>query len=246
MKIGLCQLNSVWENKEQTKARIINLINASMEHVDCLVFPEMTLTGFSMNQNLTSLSREDHSFFENIAKAKNTIVIYGGVENNLNCVFIVTPKTPFKKVYEKKHLFSYAGESKFYKNGDYSEIIEIQKLQLSFAICYDLRFPYQFWELASRVHVFIVIANWPEPRREHWLTLLRARAIENLSYVIGVNRVGSDPKNYYVGDSSVYGPFGEPILKCGSEEGVYLCDIDLTNVLEIRREYQFFKDRKTK
>lgn len=243
MHIGLVQLDIQWENKELTKSRIMRIIESYSEKLDCLIFPEMTLSGFSMKQSITTLSSDDHLFFLSLANKINTQIIYGGVEHGYNCIFLVLPGAEVKTVYQKKHLFSFSGETENYNTGSSNSIVEVKGMKLSLNICYDLRFPYQFWSQTKNCDGYLIIANWPEVRREHWLTLLRARSIENQAFVIGVNRVGTDPKLNYSGDSVVYGPFGESLLECGSLEGMFFCELEPKETSEIRLKYQFIKDR---
>ncbi len=244
MKVGLFQLDSLWEDKDNVKHRIIKILDKSEYKIDCLVCPEMTLTGFSMNNTISNLTDKDFEFFYRIAKQKDMIVLYGGCKDNYNCIVLSSPAEKCKLVYQKHHLFSYGKEDKYYNYGEVDSIIEFKDIKFCFAVCYDLRFSYLFWNRAKQCDAYIVIANWPESRREHWKALLRARAIENLAYCIGVNRVGKDPNQSYSGDSIVYGPFGEVVLDCGSSEGIYFCEIDKREVHNIRSEYKFLEDRK--
>ena len=212
-------------------------------NVDCLVFPEMALSGFSMSLHATTLEPEDHEEFSRIAKEMGSSVIYGGVEDGYNCIFSTFPGEKRTTQYRKRHLFSFAGEREHYKVGDTGTIAIIGGTRFALGICYDLRFSYHFWSLAEHCDAYLVIASWPEGRREHWLALLRARAIENLAYVVGVNRVGSDPKLTYSGDSAVFSPFGERVLECGRQEGIYSCEIDPRLTAEVRGKYRFLEDR---
>lgn len=244
MRIGLCQVDSQWEDRSRTRDRIARMLDAWGGRTDCLIFPEMGLSGFSMNPETTSLDAGDHEFFRRIATEKKTLILYGGVENGCNCIFSVDAHGATKTEYRKRHLFSFGNEDKHYSAGHDCVTIDICGMKFSLAICYDLRFSYHFWNLARSSDGYIVIASWPENRREHWATLLRARAIENLAYVVGVNRVGKDPALSYSGDSAVFGPFGERCLECGPSEGVYCCEIDPARTARIRADYHFLEDRK--
>lgn len=243
MRIALFQIDCQWEDKESTKGRILNMFNNWGGHADCLVFPEMVLSGFSMTREKTTLIESDHNFFMSLAKKNSCKIIYGGVENGYNSVFLTDCGAQSVCVYQKRHLFRFGGECESYKQGKISAIVNIGGLRTAFAICYDLRFSYHFWDQAKDCDAFVVIASWPECRREHWSVLLRARAIENQAYIVGVNRVGSDPRLAYSGDSAVYGPFGECKLECGATEGIYFCDLNPEDVAKVRSKFLFLEDR---
>lgn len=243
MRIGLCQVDSQWEDRAATRERIAKIVDVASSHVDCLVFPEMVLSGFSMDRRATTLDGVDHAFFTALAARTGAVALYGGVEDGHNCVFMARPDGTTASAYRKRHLFAYGGERDNYEAGEGNAIVEIGGARFGLAICYDLRFAYHFWQQAQACDGYIIIASWPESRREHWTTLLRARAIENQAYVVGVNRVGRDPKLVYAGDSAVFGPFGERILECGDGEGVYACQIDPARTAAVREKYRFFEDR---
>src|SRR5262249_54421717 len=122
--------------------------------------------------------------------------------------------------------------------------VDIEGVQCAFFVCYDLRFADEFWKLARVTDCYVVPANWPAARREHWVTLLQARAIENQSYVVGVNRVGMGGKLSYCGDSMIVGPFGEMCAQAGAAETIITADVDPARVREIRGEYPFLPDRR--
>jgi predicted amidohydrolase len=164
------------------------------------------------------------------------------VEHGANCLFVTDTLGP-KATYAKRHLFSFGGETASYRPGGENRIVEIAGMRFGLAICYDLRFAYHFWEQALSCDGYIIIANWPGGRREHWISLLRARAIENQAYVVGVNRVGADPSLTYTGDSSVYGPFGECLLTCESQEGLATVEVRASDVAGVREKFRFLRDR---
>jgi predicted amidohydrolase len=111
-------------------------------------------------------------------------------------------------------------------------------------VCYDLRFADEFWGLAEDTDAYVVVANWPEARREHWRLLLRARAVENQAYVVGVNRVGRDKTLVYTGDSAVIDPLGVALVECSSGESVVTADIDAATVSATRSTLPFLRDRR--
>ncbi|WP_306591083.1 nitrilase-related carbon-nitrogen hydrolase [Geothrix sp. 21YS21S-4] len=243
MRIGLVQLDTVWEKPTDSKTRIERLLDSTQGRFDLLVFPEMTLTGFSMKRERATLSAEDHTFFKSLAARTSCFVVYGGVEEDQNRLMVVGPSGRRMGSYAKRHLFSHGGEKAVYRPGSGLLTLDLGGVEAGFAICYDLRFPYDFWAMAERCQMMIVIANWPESRREHWMALLRARAIENQVFIVGVNRVGRDPELAYSGDSSVHSPLGEILLQCGSKEGVYTIEIDPAEIAQVRSRFKFMADR---
>jgi predicted amidohydrolase len=122
--------------------------------------------------------------------------------------------------------------------------VDVDGLRTSLFVCYDLRFADEFWPLAPVTDCYVVVANWPEKRREHWRALLRARAIENQAYVVGVNRVGRGGDLDYVGDSVVVDPLGDAVEAPPGEECVLVGDVDPDRVAEIRARFPFLQDRR--
>jgi predicted amidohydrolase len=143
--------------------------------------------------------------------------------------------------YDKWHLFSIGGESKSYSRGNERKVVEWRGVRYLLAICYDLRFP--VWSRQRGDYDAIVyVAAWPTPRREVWKTLLRARAIENQAYVIGVNRIGDEPTLNYSGDSAVINYYGEPICECENAECVVQVEIDVEKLKAFRDKFNVSVD----
>ncbi len=136
--------------------------------------------------------------------------------------------------YDKIHPFGYGGEPEHYAAGARTLTVEVEGLRCSLFICYDLRFADRFWGLARGTDAYVVVANWPAARALHWSTLLRARAIENLAYVVGVNRVGTGDGIAYDGGSCFIGPFGETIAEAGDEETVLFAELGPEHVAAVR------------
>lgn len=147
--------------------------------------------------------------------------------------------------YRKIHPFTFGGEDRHVRPGTDLVTITVGDLRVSLFVCYDLRFSDEFWQLARDTDVFLVPANWPEPRREHWMTLLRARAIENQAYVVGCNRVGSGGGLHYSGDSCIIDPYGDVLASQRYGEGVLLADVTAERVKEIRDRFRFLPDRRS-
>ena len=243
MKISLVQLDMCWEDKAATKSKIAKLLESASFDTDLMIFPEMTLSGFSMNTEKTLCGEKDREFFASIAESFSCAVAYGSVEDGFNCMHILDKHGHDIAVYKKNHLFRYAGEDKYYSKGEQSITFELNGARITPFICYDLRFPYLFWDKTADTDIYIVNASWPSSRSLHWQTLLRARAIENQAFVIGVNRVGSDPNVDYSGDSAVYNPIGETVLECGSVEGIFSVEFDAGKTAEVRQFFPFQQNR---
>ena len=146
--------------------------------------------------------------------------------------------------YAKIHPFSYGREHEHYAPGREFLQVDVEGIRCAFFVCYDLRFADEFWALALDTDCYVVPANWPAPRREHWTTLLRARAIENQAYVVGVNRVGTGGRLEYDGDSMIVDPFGEILADGGNRETIISADVDAARVCAVRAEYPFLLDRR--
>ena len=249
MKIGVVQYNPLWESKEENKKKITALIKRDFKKSSLLIFPEMTLTGFTMMPEKFSeaIKGDSFKFFAGIALKHKVFVAAGIIEENdgeyFNSLILLNPDGKLISSYRKIHPFSYSTEDKHYKKGKEVKIAGINKLKIGLSICYDLRFPELFRFYAKeRVHLIIVIANWPDTRIEHWKTLLKARAIENQCYVAGVNRIGDDPKLHYPGFSSIYDPMGKEILSLKDEEKIVFADINKEIVSKIRKNLPFLED----
>ncbi len=246
--IGIVQYSPVWENKSASKEKIINLIDET-KGLDLIIFPEMTLTGFTMKSKAFSeeLNKETHSFFSTIAKKKKCAVMYGliekGKKKNFNTLVHLNNQGKIISSYRKIHPFSYSKENIFYGKGKETVVTKVKGIKIGLSICYDLRFPelYRFYA-KEKVHLIVDIANWPDTRIEHWRSLLKARAIENQCYVAGVNRVGNDPKLHYNGFSSVFDPMGKEIVAVENEEKIIVAEIDKTYVDEVRKKLPFLDD----
>ena len=248
MKIALCQLDMAWEDKAATKQRILSLMSdgSPKDRIDWVVFPEMTLTGFSMNTAKTTLDEADLSFFAELARAHHACVSFGGVQGGCNNLITMDESGQVISTYAKTHLFSTGKEDAVYRPGRRPERFILHDLAVVPAVCYDLRFPYLFWNEAARTDLFVVIASWPAQRAEHWMRLLQARAIENQCYVVGVNRTGQDPLLSYSGNSMIFDPMGKVVLDCRQDEGLFVAsaDVDKAQVAQTRARMPFLKDRR--
>ena len=245
MRIALCQFDMAWEDAAANKKKILTLVDRCREPFDWIVFPEMTLSGFSMDAAKTATTAEDVAFFADLARRRSSWVSFGAVHDKFNRLVTLDRSGKTVSSYSKMHLYSFGGEDKSYRPGERQETFPMEAFSVTTAICFDLRFPGVFWDPAEKTDIFVVVASWPARRREHWTTLLRARAIENQCYVVGVNRTGKDPSLEYSGDSVVYDPLGKVVLDCGDKEGVFIPrdSVDRALVLKTRERFPFLKDR---
>lgn len=215
--ITTIQADIFWENKEANHAMFAKAIRNASDTSSLLILPEMYTTGFSMQTKHLAETMDGSSVNWMIEQAKkNKINIAGSLiikesDKFFNRLIVASPEGE-TQYYDKKHLFSYADEHLNYSPGKQELIVSINGVKIAFFICYDLRFPIWSRNIKLKYDVAVYIANWPEKRKEHWITLLKARAIENQSYVIGVNRIGDDGNGInYSGESGVYNYLGQKI-----------------------------------
>ena len=251
MKLGLVQYAPVWENPEENILKIEELIKTSNSKFDLLIFPEMTLTGFTMNAEkfAEEIDGTGTKYFMHLAQRLKTDMFAGIIERDggsiYNSLVHFDSLGLIKARYRKIHPFSYAQEDKSYSAGEETVVTKIDQVKIGLSVCYDLRFPELYRLYAKqRVDVLVNIANWPIPRIEHWKTLLKARAIENQCFMVGVNRVGDDPGNQYNGCSAVFDPMGNEIVMIQDFEKIIELDIDLGDVNTTRSKLPFLQDIK--
>ncbi|MCA0389096.1 MAG: hypothetical protein LCH52_11450 [Bacteroidetes bacterium] len=251
IKIALFQYSPEWENKEANMVKIRKQLESLTEPVDLIVFPEMSLTGFSMETAKLAeyVDGQTFNFFSSIAKEFETNVVAGIVEKGkkkyFNTLMFINREGVLEDKYRKIHPFTFGDEAKHYAGGFAYINHYAEDFHIGFSICYDLRFPELFRFMAlDKVEILVNIANWPEARIDHYKTLCKARAIENQCYFVAVNRTGSDPKLNYTGNSSVFGPMGEELIMMGSEEGIGIAEIDLEHLQGVREKFPFLDDIK--
>ncbi len=248
LKISIIQTDIVWENIAANLAHYEEKIQAlkGLQHI--IVLPEMFSTGFSMSPEKLAEPMDGPSvqWLKKMA-TENRSIITGSliiVEEGhyYNRMLWVLPNGEVGH-YDKRHLFSYANEHKHYAAGEKRFIASVNGWKICLLVCYDLRFP--VWSRNTDDYdAIIYVANWPEQRNMVWETLLQARAIENMSYVIGVNRVGTDGNGHnYIGNSSVYSPLGELIWKKTRDECIYTSALPYTAIEESRQRFTFLDDR---
>jgi len=240
MRAGLFQYKIKWEDKKHNRAKILKLIESSdIRGVDWIIFPEMSLSGFTNNIKYSTLNEDDLNFFSLIAKRYNVNISFGGVEERQNKIITLNRNGERISEYSKINLFVSAKEDKFYKKGKKTITFDLEGFKVTPFICFDIRFPVLFWKTSANTSLYVVIAAWPYKRINHWTSLLQARAIENQAYVIGVNSIGEDEDgNEYKGYSLCYSPSGDLLLDCQSREGMGAVDIVSDVVADLRTRFK--------
>ena len=230
-------------------------VNSITEKTEIVVLPEMFSTGFSMRPEMLAETMDGPSvqWMKQIA-AKKKVVLAGSLiiqdeDQFYNRLLWVLPNGTLG-YYDKRHRFAFAGEDQHYAAGNKRLIAQVKGWRINLQICYDLRFPVwarqQSTEEGPEFDAIIYVANWPERRSHAWKTLLTARAIENQSFVLGVNRVGNDGNNiYHSGNSMVVDPLGEVLYHKEHDEDIFTITLQKNAVDDIRTKFPFWKDADT-
>ena len=246
MEVVLVQQDILWEQPEENLSQL-NTLLAQVNTADSIVLPEMFTTGFSMRTEAgvahTSAAVE---WMQSIASSRNC-AITGSLmteESGLyyNRMYFVHPDGAIEH-YDKRHLFTLAGEQETYTPGVSPVVVTYKGVRILLQVCYDLRFPV-FSRNTQNYDVIIYVANWPVPRIQAWDTLLQARAIENMAYCIGVNRVGTDGTGMdYCGHSAMYDMLGNEVIDKMKSEGIARGKIDVEKIKRTRKMLNFLNDR---
>ena len=249
LKIALIQSDLVWENSKQNRDNFLKKISAINEPIDLIVLPEMFTTGFTMNPEplAETMNGDTVNWMKKIAH-DNQSAIVGSViiidkSNYYNRLIFAHPSGKID-FYDKRHTFTLAGEDKIFAAGTNKLIVDYKDWKICPLVCYDLRFP--VWARnVEDYDVLLYVANWPKPRINAWDALLKARAIENMCYCVGVNRIGFDfLKNKYSGNSSVYDVLGEKISATKpNEEKTEIVVLNKNHIISNREKLQFLNDR---
>jgi omega-amidase len=233
----------VWETPQANHTLLEKFFQA--ERTDLIVLPEMFSTGFT--RNFAEQAPPPSLAWMKKLAAQEDAAVYGSIAwdesgEKFNRGTWVLPDGKYLK-YDKKHLFSYGKEQEFFLPGDAVVQIPYSGWNIRPLICYDLRFPVWSRNVAPYYDILIYIASWPEARREAWISLLKARAIENQCYVIGVNRIGTDGYGLaYSGDSCIFDFSGKELLHAGSQVGRFDQTLDLQELQDFRLKYPFLND----
>ena len=252
LSVSLVQANLQWENKEANLAYFEEKIRSLKGKTQLVILPEMFSTGFSMKPEALAeeMSGQAVAWMKRIA-AENQLILTGSLiikegEQYFNRLIWMLPNGQLG-TYDKRHLFGYAGEDQHYAAGSKRLIAAVNGWKINLQVCYDLRFPVwarqQSQEDGPEYDLLVYVANWPERRRNAWMALLQARAIENQCYVIGVNRVGNDGNEiYHSGDSMLIDPMGEILFTERDKEVIHTAVLDTEKLQQVRNSLPFLKD----
>jgi predicted amidohydrolase len=265
LRITIIQTDLHWENPDANRKMLEQKIRSLNQPGHIVLLPEMFTSGFSMRPELVAeeIDGPTYQWMKALASEKR-LVLCGSLAVKENSESDSTrPLRYFNRLiwmlpnghygtYDKRHLFAYAGEDKHYTSGNRRLIASVNGWRINLQICYDLRFP--VWARQSispedrqagktEYDVLVYLANWPERRIQAWRSLLIARAIENQTYVIGVNRVGDDGNGiYHSGNSMVIDPFGEVLYEKEKEEDEFTTELSYEHLLDVRSRLPFLKD----
>lgn len=252
LRITLIQTDLHWEDKSANLQMLDKKLRSLPKGAEVVVLPEMFSTGFSMRPELLAETMDgDTVAWMKKTAAEKKIILTGSLiirekDQYFNRLIWMLPNGSFG-VYDKRHRFAFAGEDQHYTAGSRRLIASVKGWRINLLVCYDLRFP--VWSRQSghsgqpEYDVLIYVANWPERRNTAWKTLLRARAIENQSYVVGVNRVGKDGNDInHSGDSMVIDPLGEILYEQPGTEDMYTITLQKDTLESARKKFPFWKD----
>lgn len=253
LTITTIQTKLHWENKAVNLLMLEDKIGSIKEKTEIVVLPEMFSTGFSMKPKelAETMDGETVQWMKRIAATKK-IILTGSViikedKAFYNRLIWMLPNGQYG-IYNKRHLFAYAGEDEQYTAGSKRFIASAKGWKISLQVCYDLRFPVWARQTTASTgeaeyDLLVYVANWPERRSLAWKTLLQARAIENQCYVVGVNRVGDDGNGiYHSGDSMIIDPMGEILYTKNDEEDIHTITLDRSHLETVRQKLPFLKD----
>jgi predicted amidohydrolase len=249
LRVSIIQTDITWEDKTANQLRLANTLEKLSGTTDLVLLPEMFSTGFSMESHALAepVSGRTITLLKWLA-ARHQLAIAGGfvaTENGAyyNRGFFLTPQGE-AFFYDKRHLFRPSRERDCFSSGDRKVIVPYCGWNICLMICYDLRFPVWSRNVNNEYDLLVYVANWPASRRQMWDALLPARAIENVSYVCGVNRIGTDGnKLHYDGGSAAYSPKGERLTAIPDERAcVETITLDLDDLRAFRNKFSVWKD----
>lgn len=247
LHIAIIQTHLLWENPKANRRNLEDKLKDLNSETDLIILPEMFTSGFTMNPEVVAETMQGETIKWMIELAKrNNLAITGSIvikenDNYYNRLLFVHPsgKVDF---YDKRHTFTLAGEDKVYTAGLSKIIVDYKGWKICPLVCYDLRFPVWARNIEN-YDLLIYVANWPKPRIQAWDILLKARAIENMCYAIGVNRIGLDEKGYeYSGHSSVYDVLGNQISFSNKDEIVHSV-LKKNEIINCREKLKFLDDK---
>ena len=247
LKLALVQADLIWEDVPANREKFASCIEKLEQDTDLVVLPEMFTTGFTMCPERVSEAMDGPTvkWMKDMAKradaaiAGSLVIEEGAVFRNR---FLFVHPNGQVDHYDKRHSFTYAGEDRHYQSGSLRRLIEFRGWKIFPQVCYDLRFPV-FSRNDLEYDLLVYVANWPEMRIEAWDALLKARAIENMAYCAGVNRIGRDGNDYaYPGHTSAYDVTGKTLVQAFGEEVVYTV-LEKNRMKAFREKLRFLEDR---
>ena len=252
IKVAGLQLDVAWEDRAANFEHVRELAGKARDRgADLLVLPEMFSTGFSLDTRITAEppSGETPRFLSELARDLEIGIVGGYVQRRrqgrgANLALTVDRRGRTVAEYAKTHLFSFMDEHEVHEAGAGPRKFVFEGVETACFVCYDLRFPELFRLVADGARLVIVIASWPAARQAHWDALLRARAIENQLYVVGVNRAGQGGGLDYTGGSAAIDPLGQVLAHAGDGENTIIAEVDTDEVERVRTEMPFLKDRR--
>lgn len=254
LKISLGQMDVRVGNVTSNLATVNAMTAAAAkEGSDLIVFPELWSTGYDLQSAAVYATGTNEGMFSEVAAIarENSIEVVGSLLSVLgegrygNTAVYFDKSGSNRGEYSKIHLFRLMSEDQYLTAGSRLTFVDTAWSRLGLAICYDLRFPELFRHYAlGGAGLVILPAEWPNPRKKHWLTLLQARAIENQMFIIACNRVGSSGETSFFGHSCIIDPWGEFVVLADENEGIWTAEIDLSMVPEIRKKIPVFDDRR--
>ena len=252
MRVALVQHDIAWEDKAANFARLAPMIEAAAgAGARLVVLSETFSTGFSMRVDVTAepVGGPSSQFLVEQAAARDVWVcgsfpeVAAEGDAPYNTLVLAGPDGTTHR-YRKIHRFGHGGEDDRFSPGSDFVTVEVEGLRLTLFVCYDLRFADEWWAVAIDTDVYVCVANWPEARRHHWQTLVRARAIENQAYVVAANRVGRGGDLAYAGDSAIVDPMGEVLATGSHTEALLVADVTVERVAQVRADLPFLADRR--
>ncbi|MHA8079041.1 amidohydrolase [Aquirufa antheringensis] len=242
LRVSLVQTDLVWEDPAANCAQLEERLADLAGKTDVVVLPEMFATGFSMSPTGAEIGRGPVLQWMQVQASRLGALMIGSLKvkqqnSFLNRLYAVHPDGSFVS-YDKRHLFRMGAENEFYQAGDKQVIVSYKGWNLAVFICYDLRFPVWSRNVGMAYDAAIYVANWPAPRANAWRTLLQARAIENLAYVVGVNRVGTDANNLsYAGDSLLVDFKGGLQLDLQAKDQILTSELSAVDLADFRAKF---------
>ncbi|MCJ8165489.1 amidohydrolase [Pontibacter sp. E15-1] len=243
LRVTIVQTPLHWQDAEANRAMFSEKLAAAAPHTDLIVLPEMFTTGFSMEaSSLAEVAAGPTLSWMQQEAQRHQAVLTGSVmvqENGqyYNRLYWVRPDGSYQ-TYNKRHLFRMAREHHTYAAGKERLVVDLKGWNVCPLVCYDLRFPVWSRNIGSGYDLLLYVANWPQVRSLAWRTLLQARAIENVTYVVGVNRVGTDGNSHpYAGDSAIIHPKGHHLLETSHTEGIHTLTLRKQELVDFREAF---------